>query len=113
MPSDESLLDCWSGPNKALINMIVVVCFLKRHTRACVWRDCRSSAKNEAPKVHDGGSGLQRKRPVINASESTASQPASQRVQEMPAWLITMREKVLMQIFRLHLLQSFGTEFLE
>lgn len=51
VPSDESLLDCWSGLNKALINMIVVVCFLKRHTRACVRRDCRSSAKNGAPKV--------------------------------------------------------------
>lgn len=77
MPCDESLLDCWSGLNKALINMIVVVCFLKRHTRASVCRDWRSSAKSEAPKVHDGGSGQQRKRPVINASESTASQPAS------------------------------------
>lgn len=67
VPSDESLPDCWSGPNKALINMIVVICFW-RGTQEHVF----SMIAAHLPRMHSKG--------VLTWFRTTAQMPCNQCV---------------------------------
>lgn len=67
VPSDESLLDCWSGLNKALINMIVVVCFW-RGTQEHVF----SMIAAHLPRMRSKG--------TLTWLRTTAQMPCNQRI---------------------------------